>query len=324
MEDKKINKCILVGLGAIGMGYDLNISDKEVIHTHVKAINSHEDFELIAAVELSETIRNIFTKKFNKPVFAILEDALNLYQADVYIISCPTKYHLETIVTILNVDSPKVILCEKPLSYNIQEAQEMVNLCHQKNVKLIVNYIRKSDIGVIEIKNRISSGKIKLPIKGTCYYSKGLYHNGSHFLNLLQFWLGKVSGYKLLKAGRNINEFDSEPDVLISFEKGDVVFFSNLEENFAYHDIRLVSSSGIINYQNGGELIQISLFDIKSSKIEDFPETILTGMKSYQWHVMNNISEMMKGNNSYSLCNSDDALATIKLINKIINSYNVK
>ena len=302
------------------MGYDLNISDKDIIYTHVKAINLHEDFELIAAVEVSETLRNIFTEKFNKPVFANLENALNFYHADVYIISCPTKYHFETLVTILNVDSPKVILCEKPLSYNIEEAQEMVDLCQKKNVKLIVNYIRRSDLGVIEIKNRISSGKIKLPIKGTCYYFKGLYHNGSHFLNLLQFWLGKVLGYKSLKEGRNINEFDTEPDFLISFEKGDVVFFSTLEENFEYHDIRLVSASGIIDYQNGGELIQISSFDIKSNKINDFAETIQTGMKSYQLQVMNNISEMMKGKTSYSLCSADDALETIKLINKIINS----
>jgi hypothetical protein len=107
---------------------------------------------------------------------------------------------------------------------------------------------------------------------------------------------------------------------LISFEKGDIVFFSTLEENFAYHDISLVSASGIINYQNGGELIQITSFDIKSNTMNDLPETIQTGMKSYQWQVMNNISEMMKGNNSYSLCNADEALATIKLINKIINS----
>ncbi len=219
------------------MGYDLNNLDNEIIYTHVKAINLHEDFELIAAVELSETLRNIFTEKFNKPVFANLEDALNTCHADIYIIACPTKFHFETLVAILNSDSPKVILCEKPLSYDLKEAEEMVTLCENKNVKLIVNYIRRSDIGAIEVKQRINSGKIKPPFKGTCYYSKGFYHNGSHFLNLLQFWLGKVIDSKLLNTGLIINEYDSEPELLVSFEKGDIVFFSTWDNNFAFHEI---------------------------------------------------------------------------------------
>ncbi len=324
MEEKILNTCIVVGLGAIGMGYDLNTSDKEIIHTHVKAVNSHEDFELIAAVEISEKLRNTFFEKFNKPVFSTVEEALQFFYADVYIIACPTKCHFETVRAILKVHSPKVILCEKPLSYDITEAEEMVALCENKNVKLVVNYIRRSDIGAIEIKHRIHSGKIESPFKGTCYYSKGFYHNGSHFLNLLQYWLGKVVGYKVLNAGRTINAFDSEPDVLISFEKGNIVFFSTWDENFAYHDIRLISPSGIIHYQNGGELIHSFAFNKISNTKEDQLETIQTGMNSYQWYVMNNISEMINGNNSYSLCNANDALETIKLINTIINSKYVK
>ena len=36
------------------------------------------------------------------------------------------------------------------------------------------------------------------PIKGVCWYSKGLLNNGSHFINLLEFWLGDYVSNKRL------------------------------------------------------------------------------------------------------------------------------
>jgi hypothetical protein len=206
------------------------------------------------------------------------------------------------------------------LSYDIHEAETMVKLCKQKNVELIVNYIRRSDVGAIQIKHRIDTQKIQGKFKGTCYYSKGFYHNGSHFLNLLQYWLGKVEGFKLLQTSRKIDEFDAEPDLLISFEKGDIVFFSSWNEHFAFHDIRLVSPSGIILYQNGGELIQHLAFNKLSNTLEELPEVIQSGMRCYQWHVLNNISEMLDCKNSFALCDGNEALETIRVINTIFNS----
>jgi len=314
------HKTLIIGLGAIGMGYDLNNADKEIIQTHSRAVNSHDNFELIGAVEISKNLRNTFYKNFNKPVFSTVNEALEIYNPDIYIIACPTNLHFEIISTILKIHSPKVILCEKPLSYDINEAEEMVNWCEKKNVKLITNYIRRSDIGVTEIYNLINSEKFITPIKGICYYSKGLYHNGSHFLNLLQFWLGKVTGFNVLNNGRKINNFDSEPDVMISFEKGDIVFFATWDENFALHDIRLISPSGIIHYQNGGQLIHSFKFNNEEKKIDDIPEIIPNDMKKYQWHVLNNISVMLKGVEQYSLCNAAEALETLKLIKSIINT----
>jgi hypothetical protein len=81
----------------------------------------------------------------------------------------------------------------------------------------------------------------------------------------------------------------------------------------------LISPSGVIYYKNGGELIYNYNTDKLSNMTVDAPEIIKNSMKRYQWHVLDNISKMLKGEIQYSLCYGDDALETIKLIKRIIN-----
>jgi hypothetical protein len=60
----------------------------------------------------------------------------------------------------------------------------MQKLCQDNNVKLFVNYIRISQPNSIEIKNKIDNGTYAGSLKGVVWYSKGLIHNGAHFVSL--------------------------------------------------------------------------------------------------------------------------------------------
>ena len=121
--------------------------------------------------------------------------------------------------------------------------------------KLFVNYMRRSDSGSVELKRRIESGEISSPIKGVAWYSKGFLHNGSHLFNLMEFWLGEFEQAKVLNPGHFLNNQDSEPDVLVEFERGEVVFLAGWEEAFSHCTIELLSPSGRLRYDQGGGLI---------------------------------------------------------------------
>ena len=177
-------KCIIIGLGQIGMGYDLE-HEKDKVYTHAKAFSESPDFDLIGGVDLSKTKRDLFSQKYKVNTYLDIESAIKVKRADLIIIASPTEKHYSILKQILNCSLPKAVLCEKPLAFDIHDAEEMVNLCKKYGVKLFVNYMRRSDPGVIEIKKRIKSRKILTPIKGVVWYSKGFIHNGSHFFNLL-------------------------------------------------------------------------------------------------------------------------------------------
>ena len=315
-------KCLIVGLGKIGMGYDLELDPAKAVYSHSRALSLHPAFELFGAVDPSAAQRELFERHYGQPAYADIESALKAGTASIVIIALPTVKHSETLNTVLH-SKPKLILCEKPLAYDLVEARKMVVACENAGVKLFVNYMRKADMGAIEVKKRIESGAIALPIKGVAWYSKGFLHNGSHFFNLLEFWLGSFVNAKVLDSGRLWDNQDPEPDVQVEFERGKVIFLAAWEEAFSHYTIELLSPSGRLRYEQGGESIawqsthsdpNISGYEI----LRTASEMIDNGMSRCQWHVADQIAEAL-ADRPHNLCTGRQALATLEAMHQIIN-----
>jgi len=314
-----IHSCLIIGLGQIGFEYDLH--DENGILTHSKAFHLHSDFEIIGAVEHNPNKRMLFAKIYQKPTFASVKEALANLKPDLIIISVPTHLHIQILSEVLDLCTPKLVLCEKPLSFNLEESIEIVETCKRKGVELIVNYIRRSDPAVIEIKRMIESGKIKGPLKAHIWYSKGLFNNCSHFINLIQYWFGNFESGKIISQGRKLPSGDIEPDLYMKFEKGTAIFSSCWEESFSYYTVEILSQSGRLFYDKGGEDVYWSQAQIntkqKTASIKGEKITILNAMKVYQWNVVEQLALHLNGEKS-NLCTGISALETLKVIYKTI------
>jgi predicted dehydrogenase len=318
------NGVLIVGLGQIGLQYDLHLERGEFTYTHSRAFSEHKDFELLGAVDSDKERRSIFSQSYSLPAYSNLSEAIKKHSPDVVIIATTTKTHAKILSNILKLSAPKIILCEKPLSYNLHEAQEMVDLSEQKGTELYVNYMRRSDTGAIEIKNLLKSNKHNTSIKGVCWYSKGFIHNGSHFFNLLEYWLGPMKRFRLININKQrISDEDYEPDVEVEFKKGSIVFLSAWEEIFSHYTVELMSSIGRIRYDDEGatihfqDIINDSVF--KGYKILNSEvKSILNNMQHSQLNVVDQISEHLKGNASY-LCTGKEALNTLISMKLIID-----
>ncbi|MES2413938.1 MAG: Gfo/Idh/MocA family oxidoreductase [Pseudomonadota bacterium] len=316
-------KCLVIGLGQIGMGYDLKLDPANAVYTHARAFSLHPAFELLGAVDPSPTQRLLFERHYGQPAYADIKSALKAGAASVVVIASPTEKHSEILHAVLH-SKPKAILCEKPLSYNLSEARKMVEDCESAGVKLFVNYMRRADPGAIEVKNRIESAAISAPIKGSAWYSKGFLHNGSHFFNLLEFWLGEFVKAKVLDAGRLWDNKDSEPDVQVEFERGKVVFQAAWEEAYSHYTIELLSRSGRLRYDQGGEHIawQPAQADPNFSGynvLQTTPEVIPSGLDRYQWNVVDQLAASLSGAHT-TLCTGRQALTTLSATYQIIKS----
>ncbi|MDB9998315.1 Gfo/Idh/MocA family oxidoreductase [Alphaproteobacteria bacterium] len=317
-----LEKCLVIGLGKIGMGYDLNLDPTVAIFSHARAISLHPYFELVGAVDSSNLQRSIFEKHYNCPAFDDISAAIMALRPTVVIIASPTETHANILNQVLSQEKPKVIMCEKPLAYDLVEARQMVDACDEEGVNLFVNYPRRSDPGIIEVKRRINKNKICLPIKGIAWYSKGFLHNGSHYFNLLEFWLGKFIGFKLIDSGRLCDGIDSQPNVEIYYDDGSVVFISAWKEPFSHSSLELLSQSGRLSYERNGTSIEWQSVVPDPSFAGDnildpSIEIIDDGSKQYQWHVLNQLAEIFKGNYN-SLCTGHQALITLQSMHEII------
>lgn len=315
-------RTLIIGLGNIGMKYDENINDPNIILSHSKAASSHPNFELIGAVDPLKENREIFYKKYSKEnIFSRIQEIPKNLEIDIVIVSTPTETHLKVIKEIIKLLDTKIILCEKPLSYSYKDSKEIVKICKYNKIKLFVNYVRRCDPGAIEIKNKISSSVLEGPIKGVCWYSKGLYNSGSHFINLLQFWLGDFKSSKLFFKGRVLKNIDPEPDFYVDFQKGSIFFISAKEEFFSFYKIELLTKKGVLSYEYGGE--KINLFNLENLNRKDEPNKlckegflIANDLNRYQLNVFNELENfLIRGESNIST--GDDALHTQKVMQSL-------
>jgi predicted dehydrogenase len=317
------HQVLLVGLGGIGMGYDLELGE-EFVYSHARAISGHPSFALAAAVDPDPSRRQTFERAYGRPAFAGLAEALRQHRPDVVIVATPTAAHGATVTAVLAAHTPKAVLCEKPVAPGLAEARALIELCRDRGVALYVNYIRRSVPGFIEVARRIAAAQIQAPVKGTMWYSKGLLHNGSHLVNVLQAWLGPVQRAEVLDRGRSLADGDAEPDARLIFRDGAVVVLAAREEQFTHSAIELVAANGRLRVEQGGFRIEWQ----PVAADPEFPgyavlspsvEALTTGMERYQAHVVTELAAALAGRPA-ALCSGNDALDTMESIQQILEN----
>ena len=312
-------KTLLVGLGKIGMGYDLNYDDLNIVNSHARAITLHEKFDLIGGVDINLEKRNIFKGFYKKNTYKTLKEAFSKSNPDIIVVASNSETHLENIQFICNSSNKiKAILCEKPLGTSLTDAIKIVNLCLKHEIKLYVNFIRRCDKSTEDILNKINKNIISLPIKGFCLYTKGFIHNGSHFFNLFEFWFGKMKNFKILSKNNNKDFTLIELDVKVEFINGTIYFLSGNEKKFSYSSFEFICDSGRLKYDFGGEQITwySALNNTENSKTE---ELIPNDLNKYQYNVFNEIYKSLNGEYS-SICTGEEALSNLNSMYKILKN----
>ena len=319
------HRVLIVGLGQIGMQYDLYDDLDGRVCSHARAFHLHPEFHIIAGVDINTNTHKPFTQEYGAPAYADVVSAIAEHTPDLVVIAVPTFHHGLVLKSVLKQTRPKAILCEKPIAESVVISQEMVDTCKAENVLLFVNYVRRADQGVIEIKERIDAGEIVTPLKGVAWYTKGFLHNGSHFIDLLQYWLGPLQHAKVIDQERSHASVGADPDVSATFEHGSVTFMAAWEEAYSHATIELVSPSGRLRYERGGENITWQSTQ-SDPNFQDYTmlsptaDVIVAGMSQYQWHVTDQLVLAMDGR-ACTLCCGSEAHALLAKIKDILGEH---
>jgi predicted dehydrogenase len=311
----------IFGLGNIGMLYDRQLPVDEFVLSHARAFSLHPDFELIAAAEPDAKLRDNFAQTYRLPVFPSVNELLAHVTPDVTVVASPTPIHGQIVDQILHRYKPRAILCEKPLAYESATARAMVDTCLSKQVPLYVNFIRRADPGVREIKVRLESRQISMPFKAIVWYSKGLLHNGSHFADLLTFWFGPIRVTKLIHPGRSWTDHDAEPDFQAMFDLGSAIFCAAREEDYSHYTVEVVAANGRLRYEQRGEISWQAAMSHPTLKghrqLQPVPEIIGNDMNRYQYRVAEQLSLALHGA-VHTLCLGASAVETNEWLEKVI------
>lgn len=216
---KKI-KSIVIGLGNIGLNYD--IEKKRQIATHCKALKLNKKYELIGAVDKDINKIKIFSKIYNKPSFRSIDEALKILKPELAVISCNTECHYDVYRKIKNCKSLKYILLEKPGTFNFKNLQKIFTFCKKKNIKVFINYFRLFDNYYVEIANKIKKNKY---LEIFVFYNRGILNNCGHFISFIHLFANNLKKIKIIKVYKEKNNY--EADFQLIYKNTKINFFRN-------------------------------------------------------------------------------------------------
>ena len=84
---------LLVGLGAVGMGYDLNPPSDTRVATHARAFTVQASFGPLSAVDTDADQRRAFDETYGGRSYGSLLEAIAHHRPRIVVIATPTPTH---------------------------------------------------------------------------------------------------------------------------------------------------------------------------------------------------------------------------------------
>lgn len=254
MSSSDILSCLIVGCGNIAGGFDADGKSGQFPLTHAGAYSQHGGFRLLACVDPNPEVRVEFMRRWNvKEGHASMASlSQHVPQIDVVSICSPTPFHLADVEAALAF-RPRVLFCEKPLASNLMDAEAIVAACERAGVPLLVNYNRRWDASVIQLKRELDAGAWGRVRSVSGVYTRGVSNNGSHMVDLLQLLLGPI---RLIGVSMPILDgFEDDPSVpvFLQADSGVPVFIScGHAHDYSLFELQIVTELGVIAMEDGG------------------------------------------------------------------------
>jgi predicted dehydrogenase len=249
-------RAALIGCGKIGSEFDDPPVGKG-IHTHAGAYAACPATRLVALCDADPARlarcgdRWQVAARYTNP-FELLTDE----RPEIVSLCTPDDTHAALLRAALQTPGVKAVLVEKPLALTLAEARELERLADTGGVILAVNYSRRFAASCIALKKWLDAGGLG-KLQAVCgYYVKGLLHNGTHWLDLARYLIGKVESVRGLDR---LHEPGSDPtlDVELEFASGARGYMFGLDTRyFTIFEMDLVGTEGRIRLAESGHSLE--------------------------------------------------------------------
>jgi len=263
-NSKATFRVAIIGCGKIGSYWDEVSKDRAQAKTHAGAFSKNPQTEIVCFLDISKE-RATQAKDFWKTGIATTSmDELLATKPDIVCLCTPESDRL-TYLKALRALPNLIIVSEKPLSANLAEANEIIQLAkEQKGWKWIVNFIRRYSEGFHELNEFLKNDPLGEPVGANAWYGKGMRNSGSHMFDLLSMIFKtepvSVQALSMLKDDLTEKDPSHEPRLEYKNKSGSLapVHFSVCDHrNFMFFETTLIFSKGRIRISDLGHSIEV-------------------------------------------------------------------
>ena len=252
--------------------------------------------ELVSIAAHSQNTADINADDYGIKGYTSYQEMIEKENLDLVSVATPDHLHRE--VTLFALEQNCHVLVEKPLDLTSSGCQDMIDLAHLKNRLLMVDFHKRYDPYMLEVKSRVSNGeignlyygyfymedKISVPLQNLSKWaeeSSPFWFIGVHKVDLLRWITGKeiiqvfAHGYRGKLEENGVNALDAV-SVNLVLEGGftctiDVswVIPQNFE-SLVNQGIRIVGSNGLIEVDTQDRGLKLCTVDGGLQSINKF------------------------------------------------------
>ena len=125
---------------------------------------------------------DLFKKKFCCNTYLNISDAVKNEKIDIVVVSTPTETHESIFNEIIKSNKKYFYILEKPLASTYNKSNLILQKCKKNKINMTVNYFREFIPEYKKTAYKIKNGLLGFPLRGTLFYNRGIFNNGSHFI----------------------------------------------------------------------------------------------------------------------------------------------
>lgn len=247
-------------VGIIGTGNIAGLNDMpdsgEVILSHARAIALHPRLRLAAVSDPDTSRVNAFVQTWSVPLRYIYYQDLLQAALDIVVICTPDCTHA-TIAQAAAQSNISLVICEKPLATVLADGEQVVAAFDRSGIPFTVNYQRRWDIRHRALAQMIRSGELGAVQHVRALYVRGLLHNGTHALDLLNWWCGKVVSVQPIGVVNGYSDDDPSVSAILKFKNGATGLLQAIDaQKFHIFEIDVVGTRGRIQVADFGQTVR--------------------------------------------------------------------
>ncbi len=252
-------RAAVIGCGTIGAS--ASASEDVGILSHAEAIAACPQTDLVAFCDSDAgAVKNALNayQLDQDAAFTSIDELLTKAKPQFVSIATPDATHASVAMKVLACESVRAVLLEKPIALDTAEAEKLVNTAKDRNIAFAVNFSRRYSRRFQTLRNEIYEGRFGLLQSVTGFYTKGILHNGSHWIDLLRFLTGEQITDVRAIPHNDTNDHDSTPDVDFRLASGVVAHLVGCDKDaFTLFEMDLLFSDGRIQMTDSGHSINV-------------------------------------------------------------------
>lgn len=311
----------IVGAGNIAALFDEPTSMDVLTHAH--AYSLHPGFEICGFADVDLEKARVAAFRWGGRAYRTVDELLRRERPDIVSVCTPDETHANVVK---QLEGKKILggILEKPLAVDLAGARAIAASPVVKGGKFLVNYSRLFVPEFHKLKQDYRRGAYGRLVAATGYYGKGLFHNGSHMINLLHWLFGNMKVVKKLSIIDDFTKNDPSVSAVVQFQIGaNCVLHAVDSRLYTIFELDLLFGKARVRMIGSGHKLEI--YELEKSKrytgytVMSLRETITTSLGRSLSFAVENLYDWLLGNKP-PLSTVDEALAVQNICQDIILS----